>query len=98
MQIRVRWVNTIRANSYYGYQQCFNANAGGVQSSDQQIASASEFGSQKNYERSASNYTEWLTVPVSATQTSVHVVAWWWDNSSKKRNGAIEGDIVIPGY
>ena len=92
VQVRVIYTNSITSGSYYGYDQCFNATVGGVGTSDVKIGRFSSSSSA----RTLTAGTEWVTVPVSPTQTSVHMGSSWWDQNSK--SGYWEADFSIPAY
>lgn len=96
IQIRVKWTNTMLANSYYGYAQYFTANIGGTSSGEVQIASSSTWTSYVSYNRTATAYTGWITVPVSATQTSVSISATYRDLNSQ--SGSWSKTMTIPTY
>ena len=92
MQVRVIYTNTITSGSYYGYDQCFNATVGGVGTSNVNLGRFSSSSSA----RTLSAGTEWVTVPVSATQTSVSMSSSWWDQNSK--SGSWSATFAIPAY
>lgn len=96
VQIRMVWTNTLTATSgYYGYAQYCNATIGGVGTGDYTIAKASVFASSGGT-RSSTVTTSWVTVPVSATSTSVSMSASWWDQNSK--SGSWSATFSIPTY
>lgn len=92
VQVRVIYTNTITSGSYYGYDQCFNATVGGVGTSNVNLGRFSSSSSA----RTLSAGTEWVTVPVSATQTSVSMTSSWWDQNSK--SGSWSATFSIPAY
>jgi uncharacterized repeat protein (TIGR02543 family) len=95
VQVRIKWTNTLVANYYYGYAQYFSATIGGVGTGNVTIASASTFSSQSSSARSNTAYSSWITVPVSATQTSVSISGNWWDSNY---SGTFSKTISIPTY
>lgn len=98
VQVRIVWTNTFARSygGYYGYGQYFNANIGGVSTGDCTIASASTWSSSSTSTGVASVASGWVTVPVSAMQTSVSMNASWWDQNSK--SGSWSATIAIPAY
>lgn len=96
VQIKVDWTNTIKANGYYGYAQYYYPNVGGVHGSTYTIDSSSAWSSQSSSARSKTGSTGWITVPVSATQTSVSFAADWWRQSGYK--SSVSGTFYIPAY
>lgn len=96
IQVQLIWTNTIRAYSYYGYGQSFSASIGGVGTGNVQICSNSTWASQTTSERSQTAYSGWVTVPVSATDTSVSISASWWDVYG--RSGSWSNTLTIPAY
>ena len=96
VQVRIKWVNTLTANTYYGYAQSFNASIGGSSYVDYSICSASTWNSLSSSARSVTAYSNWVTVSVSATQTSVSASGSFWDNGNKL--GHWSGTVQIPTY
>lgn len=95
IQIRIKWTNTI-SNGYFGYAQKFNASIGGKSTGDVQICSASTWGSGQTGTRSQTVYSSWITVPISATTTSVSISASWWDTCAY--SGSWSNTMTIPTY
>lgn len=96
VQIRITWTNTMLKNSYYGFAQYFTGNIGGTSTGQVQIASASLWNSASSSNRTATVSSGWITVPVSATQTSVSVSATYKDGNGV--SGSWSGSIAIPTY
>ena len=96
VQIRIVWTNTMLKNSWYGYAQYFTGNIGGNSTGQVQIASASLWTSASSSDRTSTVASGWITVPVSATQTSVAVSATYKDGNGI--NGSWSGSIAIPTY
>ncbi len=97
IQVRIRWTNTFtRTDGKYGYAQYFNASIGGVPTGDRQIASSSTWNTTSSGTDKSRGYSEWLTIPVSPTQTSISMSANWWDQNSK--SGSWSATFSIPAY
>lgn len=96
VQVRIKWVNTLTANTYYGYSQSFNVSIGDSSFVDYSICSASTWSSSSSSARSVTAYSNWVTVPVSATQTSVSACGSFWDNGDHL--GHWSGTVQIPTY
>ncbi len=97
IQVRLIWTNTIKKYSWYGYGQSFSATIGGVGTGNVQICSNSTWASASNTsDRSKTVYSGWVTVPVSATSTSVSISASWWDVYG--RSGSWSNTLTIPAY
>lgn len=95
VQIRIKWVQTIQ-NCFYGYNQWFYASCGGQNTGSVKITPASTWAS-VNHNESRTVDSNWMTVPVSATATSVSVACdWWTDGPSHK--GSWGFDMPIPTY
>lgn len=100
VEIRIKWTNSIKANTYYKYKQAFNANIGGVTTGDYQIVASGTWASSSSSARSASAYSAWKKVTVGATATSVHLEGWMWSeplNSGLTSKGW-SGTMSIPTY
>ncbi|MBE6717398.1 MAG: hypothetical protein E7573_10820 [Ruminococcaceae bacterium] len=97
IQVRIRWTNTFtRTDGKYGYAQYFNASIGGVSTGDRQIASSSTWNTTSTGTDKSRGYSDWLTIPVSPTQTSVSMSANWWDQNGK--SGSWSATFSIPAY
>lgn len=92
VQVRLVWTNTISSGAYYAYDQYYNATIGGVGTSNITLGRFSSTSSS----RTLTVGTEWVTVPVSATQTSVSMTSSWWDQNSK--SGSWSATFSIPAY
>ena len=91
VQIRIVWTNTIKSGSWYGYGQYFNCGSGNYT-----ICTSSTWSSSASSNRSQTAYSDWLTIPVSATQTSVSMWLSYWDQCN--RSGHPSGTVAIPTY
>lgn len=113
IEVRLRWTNTIqKGTSYYGFGQLVHIAYKDIRDSGYNasvtIAKNTRFyyfnestGQGIEHEASsASVYTNWLTIPVSATQTSVKVYANYY--ASNHANGGvnqyISKEVAIPAY
>lgn len=96
VQVRIKWTNTLTANTYYGYAQSFNVSIGDSSFVDYSICSASTWSSSSSSVRTVTAYSGWVTVPVSATQTSVSACGSFWDNGNHL--GHWSGTVQIPTY
>ncbi len=100
VQIRVKWTNTIRSGYFCGWTQNFSANVGGISTGTVEIVNSTLWGvtnrpEGKRPEASKTVYSSWLTVPVSATQTSVSLSANWWSSTN---DGSFSSTISIKPY
>lgn len=73
IQIRVVWTDTIAAYGYNAQAHKFDASCNGVSAGRTVITNYYDWSSSVSYARSATGYSAWMTVPVSATTTSVSV-------------------------
>ena len=96
VQIRVKWTNTLTANTYYGFAQYFTAKIGGISAGEKQIASSSTWATMSSSSRSATAYSGWVTVPVSATSRSVSISATYRDLNGV--SGSWSKTMTIPTY
>lgn len=96
VQIRLVWNQTITKGAYYGYSQYFNASCGGQSTGNVTIATSSTWASSSSSARTVTAYSGWMTVPVSATDTSVYIACNWWSGTSDK--GSWSKTISIPTY
>ena len=104
IEVRLKWTNTIGANHYYGYHQyvhiAYKNNSDSDYNSGVTIAENTKFANTSTSSRSSTVYTNWLTIPVSATQTSVTVYANYWSSNYKSggANEYISKEVKIPAY
>ncbi|MGN0295388.1 MAG: InlB B-repeat-containing protein [Lachnospiraceae bacterium] len=96
VQVRIKWVNTITANTYFGYGQYFTGNIGGTSTGEVTICTNSTWASSSTSSRSATAYSNWITVNASATQRSVNVSATW--RCANGGSGSWSGTMTIPTY
>lgn len=100
VQVRVVWTQSIKSAAY-GYNQWFYASCGGQNTGSVKIASTSTwpyYGSSGPWHTaSVSVNSGWMTVPVSATATSVTVACDWWTDSASQ-SGSWSKTISIPTY
>lgn len=97
VQVRMVWYNHIKASAYYGYAQYYYVNFNGASDLvNHYITQNSTWSSASSSERQASAATDWVTVSVSATTTSLPWAADWRDNAG--RYGSIGGTFYIPAY
>ncbi len=75
VQVRLVWTNTLKANYKYGYTQGFKATIGGVDTGIVTIASSSLWSSSATYDRTATAYSEWKTISVGTSQSSISISA-----------------------
>lgn len=75
IQVRVVWTNTLIAYYYYQRGQVFNANISGKSTGNVTIVSYNTWVDSTNYERSLSGTSDWITIPLSATQTTISISA-----------------------
>lgn len=105
IQVRLHWTNTIAPGTYYyGFGQkvhiAYKSGSDSYYNTGVTIAEPATFANSSSKKRSASVYTNWLTVPVTATQTSVVIYANYW-SSNYKNGGAneyISKSVTIPAY
>lgn len=95
IDVRVYWKNSI-VGGRYGYGQYFNAVCIGVETGDYAICENSTWNTANSGTRSREVYTNWITVPVSQTQTMVYVHGSYWDNNGK--SGSWGNNISIPAF
>ena len=100
IQIRVVWNQTID-KAAYGYNQWFSASCGEESTGSVKIASPSTWPYYSDngpwHSGTVTAYSGWITVPVSATSTSVTVNCNWWADSDSS-NGSWSKTIAIPAY
>lgn len=101
VQIRITWQNTINTGGSgawckYGYAQYFTGNIGGQSTGEITIAASSLWNRNVYNNETATVSSGWITVPVSATQTSVSVSATYRDLNNI--SGSWSGSIAIPTY
>ena len=73
IQIRVYWKDTIAAGGYNAQAHKFDASCNGVSAGRTTLTNYYDWQNAVSYARSAEKYSAWMTVPVSATTTSVSV-------------------------
>lgn len=101
IQIRVVWQNTLKvANSYatYGFNQYFSASIGGQSTGNVLITSAGTWSGAQYSNQNVVAVSGWVTVPVSATQTSVAITANFWDDNPTIVNKSWSNNVTIPAY
>ena len=104
IEVRLKWTNTIGAGGYYGYWQkvhiAYKNNSDSDYNTGVEIAGTSTFANASSSSRSETVYTNWLTIPVTATQTTVTVYANYWSQNYKSggANEYISKVINIPAY
>ena len=97
VQIRLVWNQTITKSSYYGYKQLFYASCGGQNTGNVTICENTTWASSSSSARTVTVYSGWMTVPVSATQTSVTIVCDWLTYGTTDK-GSWSKTISIPTY
>ncbi|MGN1154704.1 MAG: leucine-rich repeat protein, partial [Agathobacter sp.] len=96
VQVRIRWVNTITANTYFGYGQYFTGNIAGTSTGEVTICTNSTWASSSSSSRSATAYSGWITVSVPATQRTVNLSASW--RTVAGDSGSWSNTMTIPTY
>lgn len=97
VQIRIKWTNSI-TNAMYGYIQTFSASVNGWNTANTgsvTIANASKWNG-GYYTDSTTAYSGWMTVPVSATTTSVAIACDYQTQGSY--TGSVNKTITIPTF
>lgn len=94
IDVRIYWKSSI-VGGRYGYAQYFSTSCNGVGFADTQICSNATWNESKTGTRSREVYSEWKTIPVSATQTSLYIGGGYWD---QLRSGSWGNTISIPAY
>lgn len=97
VQIRLVWNQTITKSSYYGYKQLFYASCGGQNTGNVTICENTTWASSSSSARTVTVYSGWMTVPVSATQTSVTIACDWLTYGTTDK-GSWSKTISIPTY
>lgn len=93
VQVRIRWVQKIY-KAWYGNNQYFSSTIGGVGTGTVHIVAASTWNSYiANDSRTV--YSGWVTVPVSATSTSVSISTKMW---AEDWSGSWSANMAIPTY
>lgn len=93
VQVRIRWVQKIY-KARYGNDQYFSSTIGGVGTGTVYIVAASAWNSYiANDSRTV--YSGWVTVPVSATSTSVSISTKMW---AEDWSGSWSANMAIPTY
>ncbi len=101
IQIRVVWQNTLKVgNAYamYGYNQYFSASIGGHSTGNVLITSAGTWSGAQYSDQNVVAVSNWVTVPVSAMQTSVAITANFWDDNPTIVNKSWSNNVIIPAY
>ena len=102
IQVRVIWTNTLIAYYYYQRGQVFNATIGGKGTGNVTIVPYNTWASSTSSNRSLSGTSAWITVPVSATQTSISISADAYrqhsDGSLVNINESFSKTFNIPTY
>ena len=98
--IEMRVAYTLRKKKYYydGYPHSIKATIGGVASSNVTVLTSEEWGkgtSAHNKDASKTVYSNWVTVPVSATTTSVNVTL---NSYGYELNKTFNDTATIPTY
>ncbi len=73
IQVRVYWKDTLAAWGYNAQAHKFDASCNGVSAGRTTLTNYYDWQNAVSYARSAENWSAWMTVPVSATTTSVSV-------------------------
>lgn len=102
IQVRIVWTNTLIAYYYYQRGQVFNATIGGKSTGNVTIVPYNTWASSTSSNRSLSGTSAWITVPVSATQTSISISADAFrqhsDGSLVNINESFSKTFNIPTY
>lgn len=101
VEIRLIWFNTINAGREYsgceyGYAQYFTAEIAGQVCEEVQIADSDLWSSTIYYLQTATAETDWITIPVSSTQTTIAVGASYRDLNGI--SGSWKTEMKIPVY
>lgn len=99
IEIRVVWQNTLKVdNAYamYGYNQYFSASIGGHSTGNVLITSAGTWSGAQYSNQNVVAVSNWVTVPVSAMQTSVAITANFWDDNGINKSWS--NNVTIPAY
>ena len=97
IQIRFIWTNALVPRYYYGFSQYFYASSAGVGTGEVCIASASEWANWSYDTRYVTAYSNWITIPVTATQRELSVYADYWSSEDWSAT-SLGGTITIPTY
>lgn len=86
--------------AFYGANQWFNATIGGISTGDVQIASISTWydGSGTSYTGSVTVESNWITVSVGATETSLSISTHYWTTPQNWVSGYWTATMSIPTY
>lgn len=93
VQVRIRWVQSIY-KAWYGNNQYFSSTIGGVGTGTVHVVAASKWNSYITSD-SVTAYSGWVTVPVSATATSVSISTSMW---AEDWSGSWSKTMSIPTY
>lgn len=93
VQVRIRWVQSIY-KAWYGNNQYFSSTIGGVGTGTVHVVAASKWNAYITSD-SVTAYSSWVTVPVSATATSVSISTSMW---AEDWSGSWSKTMTIPTY
>lgn len=96
VQVRFAWTQSILANHWYGYAQFHTGNVAGYSTGEHQVVAASTWNGNSSSARSTTAYSGWVTVPVSATQTTLNVSGTW--RTGTGASGSWSNVMSIPAY
>lgn len=97
IEVRMVWYNHLRSGARYGFAQYYYVNFNGSSCGhNHYITQNSTWNSYVSSERQASAATEWVTLYVSPTTTTLPWAADWRDNDGL--HGSISGYFSIPTY
>ena len=99
VQVKLVWTQSIM-RAFYGANQWFNATIGGISTGDVQIASISTWydGSGTSYTGSVTVESNWITVSVGATETSLSISTHYWTTPQNWVSGYWTATMSIPTY
>lgn len=103
VKIRIKMTNTINAGKYYGYYQWCQVSYGSTTSSKGTISNTVFYtSSDTSKQRSSTAYSGWISVPVSATTTSISVNYKLWSRQTSSDDGYFNKTgsktVSIPTY
>lgn len=93
VQVRIRWVQSIY-KAWYGNNQYFSSTIGGVGTGTVHVVAASRWNAYITSD-SVTVHSGWVTVPVSATATSVSISTSMW---AEDWSGSWSKTMTIPTY
>ncbi len=94
VEILVEWTSTLKAEHYLGYTQTFAATVGGISVETVQLNSNTAWADKASTTRSKTATTSWITVPVSATQSSVNIYIVY-DDAGEHFAGGREDVFIV---